>query len=168
MWLKQQEFISLSSRVKNIQGQGASQIGFILRPFLLACRGVRGGILKKLKHWRTDAFKLWCTTKFLRVPWTARRSNQSTLKEINPEYSMEGLMLKLKLQYFGHLIWRAGSLEKILMPGKIEDRRRTGDRGWDGWVTSPMQETWTWTNFRRGTGRPGVLQSMELQRLGHD
>ena len=81
----------------------------------------------KAEHWRTDAFELWCWRRLLRVPWTAKRSNQSILKEINTEYSLEGLMLKLKLQYFGHLIWRTDSLEKTLMLGKIEDRRR---RGW--------------------------------------
>ena len=80
---------------------------------------------KKAEHQRTDAFKLWCWRRHLRVPWTAR-SNQSILKEINPEYSLEGLMLKLKLQSFGHLMWRASSLEKSLMLGKIEGRRRSG------------------------------------------
>ena len=88
---------------------------------------------EKPKHWRIDAFELWCWRRFLRVPWTARRSNQSILKEISPEYSLEGLMLKLKLQYSGHLIWRADSLEKTLMLVKIEGRR--GDeRGWEGWI----------------------------------
>ena len=82
--------------------------------------------VKKAEKQRTDAFKLWCWGRLLRVPWTAKRSNQSILKEINPEYSLEGLMLKLKLQYFGHLMWRANSLEKTLMLGKIEGRRR----GW--------------------------------------
>ena len=78
----------------------------------------------KLSCWRIDAFELWCWRRLLRVPWTARRSNQSILKEINPEYSLEGLMLKLKLQYFGHLMWRTDSMEKTLMLGKIEGRRR--------------------------------------------
>ena len=82
---------------------------------------------KKAEHQRIDAFELWCWRRLLRVPWTARRSNQSILKEINTEYLLEGLMLKLKLQYSGHLMWRAGSLEKTLMLGKIEGRRR---RGW--------------------------------------
>ena len=81
---------------------------------------------KKAKCWRIDAFELWGWRRLLRVPWTARRSNQSILKEISPEYSLEGLMLKLKLQYFGHLILRADSFEKILMLGKIESRRRRG------------------------------------------
>ena len=80
--------------------------------------------IKKAEHWRTDAFELWCWRRLLRVPWTARRSNQSILKEISPEYSLEGVMLKLKLQYFGHLLWRADPLEKTLMLGKIEGRRR--------------------------------------------
>ena len=86
--------------------------------------------LKKAECQRTDAFKLWCWGRLLRVPWTARRSNQSILKEISPEYSLEGLILKLKLLYFGHLMRRADSLEKLLMLGKIEGKR-TG-RGWDG------------------------------------
>ena len=81
---------------------------------------------KEGECWRIDAFKLWCWRRLLRVPWTARRSNQSILKEISPEYSLEGLMLKLKLQYFGHLMWRTYSLEKILILGKIEGRRRRG------------------------------------------
>ena len=82
--------------------------------------------IKKAEHWRTDAFELWCWRRLLRVPWTARRSNQSILKKINPEYSLEGLVLKLKLQHFGHLMWRANSLEKTPMLGKIEGRRRRG------------------------------------------
>ena len=82
--------------------------------------------IKKAEHIRTDAFELWCWRRFLRVPWTAMRPNQSILKEISPEYSLEGLMLKLKLQYFGHLMWRANSFEKTLMLGKIEGRRRRG------------------------------------------
>ena len=80
------------------------------------------------EHWRIDTFKLWCWRRFLRVPWTARRSNQSIIKEINPEYSLKGLMLKLKLQYFGYLIWRADSLEKTLMLGKIEGNGRRGQQ----------------------------------------
>ena len=83
--------------------------------------------IKKAEHWRINAFKLWCWRRLLWVPWTARKSNQSILKEICPEYSLEGLMLKLKLQFFGHLMQRTDSLEKTLMPGKIEHRRR---RGW--------------------------------------
>ena len=82
--------------------------------------------MRKAEGWRTDAFKLQCWRRLLKVPWTASRSNQSILKEINPEYLMDGLMLKLKLQYFGHLMWRANSLEKTLMLGKIEGRRRSG------------------------------------------
>ena len=83
--------------------------------------------IKKAENWRIDGFELWCWRRLLRVPWTARRSNQSILKEISPEYSLEGLMMKLKLQYFGHLMQRTDSLEKTLMLGKIEGRRR---RGW--------------------------------------
>ena len=82
--------------------------------------------IKKAEHQRIDAFKLQCWRRLLRVPWTTRKSNQSVLKEVNPEYSLEGLMLKLKLQYFGHLMRRADSLEKTLMLGKIEGRRKRG------------------------------------------
>jgi len=82
--------------------------------------------IKKAKPWKIDAFELWCWRRLLRVPWTARRSNQSILKEISPKYSLEGLMLKLNLQYFGHLMWRTDSFEKTLMLGKIESRRKRG------------------------------------------
>ena len=92
--------------------------------FPIVMYGYESWTIKKAEHWRIDAFKLWCWRRLLRVPWTARRSNQSVLKEINPEYSLEGLILKLKLQYFGHLMWRADSLEKTLILGKIEHRRR--------------------------------------------
>ena len=88
--------------------------------------GCESWTVKKAEHQRIDAFELWCWRRLLRVPWTARRSNQSILKEISPEYSLEGLMLRLKLQYFGHLMRRADSFEKTLMLGKIESRRRRG------------------------------------------
>ena len=88
--------------------------------------GYESWTIKKAEHQRTDAFELWCWRRFLRVPQTARRSKQSILKEISPEYSLEGLMLKLKLHYFGHLMGRADLLEKTLMLGKIEGRRRRG------------------------------------------
>ena len=95
---------------------------------------------KKAKHQRNDAFELWCWRRLLRVPWTARRSNQSILKEISPEYSLEGLMLKLKLQYFGHLMRRTDSLEKTLMLGEIEGGRRRGRQGmrWLDGITDSM------------------------------
>ena len=96
--------------------------------FPVVMYGCESWMVKKAEHWRIDAFELWCWRRLLRVPWTAKRSNQSILKEINPEYSLEGLMLKLKLQYFGHLMWRAASLEKTSMLGKIEGRRREQQR----------------------------------------
>ena len=92
--------------------------------------------IKNTEHRRIDAFELWCWRRLLRVPWTARRSNQSTLKEISPEYALEGLMLKLKLQYFGHLMRRTDSFEKTLMLGKIEGRRRRGQQKRDCWMAS--------------------------------
>ena len=94
--------------------------------FLVVMYGCESWTIKKAEHWRTDAFELWCWRRLLRVPWTARRSIQSILKEISPWCPLEGLMLKLKLQYFGHLMWRADSFEKTLMLGKIECRRRRG------------------------------------------
>ena len=123
--------------------------------------------LKKAEHQRTDVFKLWCWRRFLRVPWTARRSNQSILKEINPEYSLEGLMLKC--QYFDHLMQRANSLEKILMLGMIEGRRK---RGWQRmrWLDGITNSMDMWANSRRQwkTGKPGVLLSMRSQKVRHD
>ena len=96
--------------------------------FLVVMYGCEIWTIKKAEHWRIDAFELWCWRRLLRVPWTAKRSNQSILKKISPEYSLEGLMLKLKLQYFEHLMWRTDSFEKTLMLGKIEGRRRGRQR----------------------------------------
>ena len=96
--------------------------------------------INRAEHWRTDDFELWCWKRLLRVPWTARRSNQSILREISLEHSLEGLMLRLKLQYFGHLMQRTDSLKKTLMLGKAGGEG--DDRGWDGWMASPTQ--WTW------------------------
>ena len=109
-------------------------------------------IIKKAEHWIIITFELWCWRSLLRVHWTARGSNQSILKEISPKYSLEGLMLKLKLQYFGHLMRRANSFEKTLMLGKMEGRRRRGNnRGWDGWTVSLTQWTWVWPlSWNRG------------------
>ena len=96
--------------------------------FPVVMYGCESWTIKKAEHWRIDAFKLWCQRRLLRVPWTARRSNQSNLKEISSEYSLERLLLKLKFQYFGHLMWRTNSLEKTLMLGKIEGGR---SKGWE-------------------------------------
>ena len=109
---------------------------------------VRVGTVKKAEHWRIDAFELWCWRRLLGVPWTARRSNQSILKEISPRISLEGIMLKLKLQYFGHLLRRVDSLEKTLMLGRIGGRRRRGRPGWDGWMASLTWWTWVWVELR--------------------
>ena len=133
--------------------------------FLVVMYGCESWTIKKTEHWRIDAFELWCWRRLLTVPWTARRSNQSILKEISPGCSLEGLMLKLKLQYFGYLMWRVDSFEKTLILGKIEDRRIRGWRGWDGWMASLTQ--WTWVCVGSGnwwwTGRPSVLRFMGLQ-----
>ena len=126
--------------------------------------------IKKAECWRINDFELWCGRRLFRIPWTARRSNQSILKEIIPECSLEGLMLKLKLQYFGHLMRRVDSFEKTLMLGKIEGRRRRGQQKmrWLDGITDSMDMnlgnsgSWWWT------GRPGVLRLMGSQRVGQD
>ena len=108
--------------------------------FPVVTYGCESWTIKKAECQRIDAFELWCWRRLLRVPWTARRTNQSILKEISPEYSLEGLMLKLKLQYFGHLMQGTDSLEKTLMLGKIEGRRRRGRQRmrWLGGITDSM------------------------------
>ena len=136
--------------------------------FPVVMYGSESWTVKKDECRRIDTFELWYWRRLLRVPWTTRRSNQSILKEISLDYSLEGLMLKLKLQYFGYLI-RTDSLAKTLMLGKIEDGRRRGRQGWDCWMASVTLWTWVWVNSRSWwwTGRPGLLQSMWLQRVGH-
>ena len=132
--------------------------------FAVVMYGCESWTIKKAKRQKSDAFKLWCWRRLLRVPWTARRSNQCILKEINPEYSMEGLMLKL--QYFGHLMQRADSLEKTLKLRKIEGRRRRGLQRirWLDSITDSMHmilsKVWETVKDR---GKTGVLQSMGLQ-----
>ena len=136
--------------------------------FPMVMYGCESWTVKKAECWIIDAFELWCWRRLLRVPWSPRKSNQCILKEISHGYSLEGLMLKLKLQYFGHLMRRADSLEKTLML----ERLRAGegdDRGWDGWMASPTQWTWVWVDSRSWwwTGRPGVLRFIGSQRVGH-
>ena len=136
--------------------------------FPVIMHGCENWTIKKAECQRIDAFELWCWRRLLRVPWTARRSNQSILKEISPQCSLEGLMLKLKLQYFGHLMQRADSFEKTLMLGKIEGRRRRGQQRmrWLNGITDSMDMglggLWEST-----PGRPGVLWFMGSQRVGH-
>ena len=133
--------------------------------FPVVIYGCESQTIKKAECRRIDAFELWCWRRFLRVPWTARRSNQLILKEISLEYSLEGLMLKLKLQYLGHLMWRSDSFEKILMLGKIEGRMRRGQQRmkWLDGIMDSMDmslnklQSWWWT------WKPGVLQSTGSQ-----
>ena len=138
--------------------------------FPVVTYGCESWTVNKAEHRKVDAFELWCWRKRLRVPWTARRANQSILKEISPGCSLEGLILKLKLQYFGHLIWRVDSLER---PWCLEGLGAGGEgdnREWDGWMASLTPRAWVWVNSASlwWTGRPGVLRFMGLQRVRHD
>ena len=132
--------------------------------------GCESWTVRKAEHRRIDAFEVWCGRRLLRVLWTAWRSNQSILKEISPGISLEGMILKLKLQYFGHLMQRVDSLEKTLMLGGIGGRRRRDDQGWDGWMASLTWWRRVWVNSGCWwwTERPGVLRFMRSQRVGHD
>ena len=115
--------------------------------FPVVMYGCESWTVKKAEHWKMDAFELWCWRRLFRVPWTSRRSNQSILKEISPGCLLEVLMLKLKLQYFGHLMWRIDSLEKTLMHWEgLGAGGERDDRGWDHWMASPTQWTWVWIN----------------------
>ena len=132
--------------------------------------GCESWTIKKAEHWRIDAFELWCWRRLVRVPWTARKSNQSILKEISPEYSLEGMILKLKLQYFGHLIGRTDSMKISWCWERLKAGGERDDRGCDVWMVSPTR----WTRIRANSGswwwtrEPGMLQSMGSQRVQHD
>ena len=138
--------------------------------FPVVMYGCESWAIKKAECGRIDDFELWSWTILLRVPWTARRSNQSILKEINPGCSLEGLMLKLKLQYLGHLMQRGDSLEKTWCWERLRAGGEGDDRGWDGWMASLTRLTWVWAGSRSWwwTGKPGMLQSMESQRVGNN
>ena len=137
--------------------------------FPVVMYGCDSWTIKKAECWRIDAFELWWR-RLLRVPWTARRSSQSILNEIYPGISLEGMMLKLKLQYFGHLMRRVESLEKTLMLGKIKGRRIKGQQRMRGSMASLTQWTWVWVNSGSWwwTGSPGLLWSMGSQRVEQD
>ena len=139
--------------------------------FPVVMYGCESWTIKKAERQRIDAFELWCWRTLLRVPWTVRRSNQSILKDISPRCSLVGLMLKLKLQYFGHLMWRADSFEKTLMLGKIEgSRRREWQRmRWLDGITDLMDmDLGEIRELVVGTGSPGVLRSVGSWRVRHD
>ena len=132
--------------------------------------GCESWTVKKAECQRTDAFELWCWRSLLRVPWTARRSNHSILKEISPGCSLEGLMLKLKLQTLATLCEELIDLKRPWCWERLRAGGEGDDRGWDGWMASPTQWTWIWINSWSWwwTGRPGMLQSMGSKRVRHD
>ena len=138
--------------------------------FPVVMYGCESWTVKEVEHQKIDAFELWCWRRLLRVPWTARRSSQSILKETSPGCSLEGLMFKLKLQYFGHLMWKVDSLEKTLILGGTVGRRRRGRQRMRWLIASPTQWTWVWviSGSWWWTGRPGVLRFMGSQRIRHD
>ena len=138
--------------------------------FPVVMYGCESWTIKKAERRRTDAFELWCWRRLLRVPWTARRSNQSILKEISPGFSLEGLTLKLKLQYFGHLIRRTDSFKRPWCWERLKAGGEGDDRGWDGWMASLTRWTWVLVNSESQwwTGRPGMLQSVGSQRVKPD
>ena len=138
--------------------------------FLVVMYRCESWTIKKVEHPRIDAFELWCWRRFLRVPWMVRRSNESILKKINPKYSLKGLMLKLKLRYFDHLMQRTTHWKRPWCWERLKTEGEGKYRGWDGWMASLTQ--WTWVRVNSGrrwrTGKLDVLQSMESQRVGRD
>ena len=138
--------------------------------FPVVMYGCESWTIKKAECWRIYAFELWCWRRLLRVPCTARRSNQSIRKEISPEYSLEGLMLKLKLQYFDYLMWRTDSLERPWFWERLKAGEEGDDRGWNGWMASPTLWTWVWASSGSWwwSRKPGVLKSIGLQRVWHN
>ena len=138
--------------------------------FPVVMYGCENWTIKKAEHQRIDAFELWCWSRLLRVPWTARRSNQSILKEISPGCSLEGLMLKLKLHYFGHPMRRADPFERLWCWERLRAGGEGDDRGWDGWMASPTRWTWVWVDSGSWwwTGKTGALRFMGSQRVRYD
>ena len=138
--------------------------------FSVVMCGCESWTIKKAEHRRIDAFELCSWRRLLRVPWTARRSSQSILKEVSPRCSLEGLMLKLKCQYFGHLMRRADFLKRPWCWERLRAGGEGDNRGWDGWIASPTQWTWLWVDSGSWwwTGRPGMVQFTGSQRVEHD
>ena len=143
---------------------------YLVKPmvFPVVMYGCESWTIKKVEHWRINAFELWCWRRLLRVPWTARRSNQSILKEINPDYSLEGLMLKLKLNILATWCKQLTRWKRPWCWERLKVGREGDKREWNGWMASLTQWTWVWAIFEswRWTGKPGVLQSMGSQRVG--
>ena len=138
--------------------------------FPVVMYGCESWTVKKAEHQRIDAFELWCWRRLLRVPWTARRSSQSILKAISPGCSLEGMMLKLKLQYFGHSCKELTHWKRLWCWEGLGAGGEGDNRGWDSWMASPTRWTWVWVHSGSWwwTGRPGMLQFMESQRVRHN
>ena len=146
---------NLDSRLKSKEITLPTKVHLVkAMAFPVVMYGYKSWTLKKAGCWRIDTFELWCCRRLLRVSWTARGSNQSILKEISPGCSFKGLMLKQKLQYFDHLMWRVDSLEKTLILGGL-GAGEGDNRGWDGWMASPTRWAWVWVNSGNGDGRGG-------------
>ena len=166
--LRKQAMAKLDSILKNKHITSPTKIHIVKAVvFPVVVHRCKSWTVKKAEHWRTDAFELWCWRRLLRAPWTARRSNQSILKEINPEYSLEGLMLKLKLQYLATCCKQPTHWKRPQCQERLRAGGEGGNRGWDGWMVSPTQWTWVWASSGSWwwTGKPGVLQFMEFQRV---
>ena len=164
LWIHGQNWVSEIKRCLLLRRKAVTNLDSILKTwditlptkvhlvkamvFPVVMYGCESWTIKKAKRQRIDAFELWCWRRLLRVPWTARRSNQSILKEISPEYSLEGLMLELKLQYFGHLMGRTDSFEKTWCWERLKAGGEGDDRRWDGWMVSLTQPTWVWVSSR--------------------
>ena len=168
--MKLKDAYSLEGVMTNLDSILKSRVITLPTVFPVFMYGCESWTVKKAECRRIDAFELWCWRRLLRVPWSARRSNQSILKEISPGCSLEGLMLKLKLQYFGHLMRRVIHWKRPWCWEGLGAGGEGDDRGWDGWIAKLTQWTWVWVSSGSWwwTGRPGMLWFMRSQRVRHD
>ena len=171
LFLGRQVMISLDSILKSRDITLPTNVWIVKSMvFPVITCGCKSWTIKKAEHWRTDAFELWCLRRLSRVPWTARSSNQSILKEISPKYSLEGLILKLKLQYFGHLTQRTDHWKRPWCWERLKAGVDVDDRRWHGWIASLTWWTWDWASSRNcwWTRKPRVLHIMGSQTVRQD